>query len=258
MSTEAIDRAVSFLTTPLSHMISPARCSSGSKSPLDDTFEIHLRLASSTPPPECIVGACEASGVDWCKWRFLLGGGMGLDLDVTIRHDAVTAGFSRAATPSLGRVTIWQESQPETKIDADDEDLFNEISDSQQSTSMLLYKRMDQGLAASQWLSLARTGSRPFMQSDSGHSPTSSILYRASSRHASPSSDPTILRNNAQTRHAAAQPTSLPRHLALTGGRNRPRSHSVTESDYSVASPMLYITSSQCASPSFGPVIVDD
>jgi hypothetical protein len=73
------------------------------------SLQIGLRLASSAPPPECIARACEASGVNWSEWLFLIGGGMGLDLDVNIQPNAVTASFSRAGTPSLGLVTVWQQ-----------------------------------------------------------------------------------------------------------------------------------------------------
>ncbi|CCA76485.1 hypothetical protein PIIN_10478 [Serendipita indica DSM 11827] len=161
MSSQAIDQAISFLTTPLSrttvsasalsvlqaHLFASLTALTNSArrtSSASNTFEIRLRLASSTPPPECIARACEASGVNWSEWLFLIGGGMGLDLDVNIRHNAVTASFSRAGTPSLGLVTVWQQEEPQQLTtrellyaDDDSEDLFNEINRSQHSPSWL-------------------------------------------------------------------------------------------------------------------------
>ncbi|CAG7854590.1 SubName: Full=Uncharacterized protein {ECO:0000313/EMBL:CCA76485.1} [Serendipita indica DSM 11827] len=143
MSSQAIDQAISFLTTPLSRTTVSASALSTHIVCLEH-FEIRLRLASSTPPPECIARACEASGVNWSEWLFLIGGGMGLDLDVNIRHNAVTASFSRAGTPSLGLVTVWQQEEPQQLTtrellyaDDDSEDLFNEINRSQHSPSWL-------------------------------------------------------------------------------------------------------------------------
>jgi hypothetical protein len=95
------------------------------------------------PPPEVIARACDASGVNWSEWLFLIGGGMGLDLDVTITPNAVTASFSRAGTPSLGLVTVWQREEPQMTsrellyADDDSDDLFNEINRSQHSPSWL-------------------------------------------------------------------------------------------------------------------------
>lgn len=68
---------------------------------------------------------------------------MGLDLDVQITPNAVTASFSRAGTPSLGLVTVWQREEPQLTsrellyADDDSEDLFNEINRSQHSPSWL-------------------------------------------------------------------------------------------------------------------------
>ena len=116
---EAVSQAISFLTTPLSKTtVSPSAINIlrshltaslltlVARSPLSG---ISLRLAAASPPPECIGRACEASGVNWSEWLFLIGGGMGLDLDVNVTHTAVTASFCRAGTPSLGLVTVWQQ-----------------------------------------------------------------------------------------------------------------------------------------------------
>lgn len=68
---------------------------------------------------------------------------MGLDLDVNITPNAVTASFSRAGTPSLGLVTVWQREEPQLTsrellyADDDSDDLFNEINRSQHSPSWL-------------------------------------------------------------------------------------------------------------------------
>ncbi|KAG8761001.1 hypothetical protein FRC14_000110, partial [Serendipita sp. 396] len=164
MPIQAIDQAISFLTTPLSRttvsasalsvlqahlyaalvaLANPSSSRRSSSSSSSGHFEIRLRLASTMPPPECIARACDASGVAWSEWLFLIGGGMGLDLDVNIRHDAVTASFSRAGTPSLGLVTVWQQEEPQLSTrellyaDDDSEDLFNEINRSQHSPSWL-------------------------------------------------------------------------------------------------------------------------
>jgi hypothetical protein len=117
--TQAIEQAIDFLTTPLSRTTVSASAISvlqahlfaslNSLSTRSPNRTIGLRLASSTPPPECISRACEASGVNWREWMFLIGGGMGLDLDISIQPTAVTASFSRAGTPSLGLVTVWQQ-----------------------------------------------------------------------------------------------------------------------------------------------------
>lgn len=156
-SSNAIEQAISFLTTPLSRTTVAASSitilqahlygsltqlsTSGSSS---RTYKIVLRLASSIPPPDCIARACDASGVNWSEWLFLIGGGMGLDLDVQITPNAVTASFSRAGTPSLGLVTVWQREEPQQLTsrellyaDDDSEDLFNEINRSQHSPSWL-------------------------------------------------------------------------------------------------------------------------
>ncbi|KAG8804950.1 hypothetical protein FRC17_005810, partial [Serendipita sp. 399] len=165
MPVQSIEQAISFLTTPLSRttvsasalsvlqahlyaaltaLAHPASSRRSSSSSSDGIFEIRLRLASTMPPPECIARACDASGVNWSEWLFLIGGGMGLDLDVNIRHDAVTASFSRPGTPSLGLVTVWQQEEPQVLstrellyADDDSEDLFNEINRSQHSPSWL-------------------------------------------------------------------------------------------------------------------------
>jgi len=120
VNANAIDQAISFLTTPLSRTTVSASALTilqahlyGSLTQLSTatnsrSYKIGLRLASSLPPPECIARACDASGVNWSEWLFLIGGGMGLDLDVNITPNAVTASFSRAGSPSLGLVTVWQ------------------------------------------------------------------------------------------------------------------------------------------------------
>jgi len=152
---EAVSQAISFLTTPLSKTtVSPNAISIlrshltaslltlCSRSPLSG---ISLRLAAASPPPECIGRACEASGVNWSEWLFLIGGGMGLDLDVNVTPTAVTASFCRAGTPSLGLVTVWQQEEPTRHLstrellyaDDDSEELFNEINRSQHSPSWL-------------------------------------------------------------------------------------------------------------------------
>jgi len=154
-SSNAIEQAISFLTTPLSRTTVAASSITilqahlyGSLTQLSQTsssrsYKICLRLASSTPPPDCIARACEASGVNWSEWLFLIGGGMGLDLDVNITPSAVTASFCRAGTPSLGLVTVWQREEPELSTrellyaDDDSEDLFKEINRSQHSPSWL-------------------------------------------------------------------------------------------------------------------------
>lgn len=117
--TQAIEQAINFLTTPLSRTTVSASAISVLQAHLFASLNslftrspsrtVGLRLASSTPPPECISRACEASGVNWGEWMFLIGGGMGLDLDVSIQPTTVTASFSRAGTPSLGLVTVWQQ-----------------------------------------------------------------------------------------------------------------------------------------------------
>ncbi|KIM31528.1 hypothetical protein M408DRAFT_64945 [Serendipita vermifera MAFF 305830] len=151
---EAVAQAISFLTTPLSKTtVSPSAINLlqshltaslltlCARSPLG----VSLRLASASPPPECIGRACEASGVNWSEWLFLIGGGMGLDLDVNVTATAVTASFCRAGTPSLGLVTVWQQEEPTRHLstrellyaDDDSEELFNEINRSQHSPSWL-------------------------------------------------------------------------------------------------------------------------
>jgi hypothetical protein len=151
---EAVSQAISFLTTPLSKTtVSPnainvlqshltaSLLTLCSRSPLG----ISLRLAAASPPPDCIGRACDASGVNWSEWLFLIGGGMGLDLDVNVSSTAVTASFCRAGTPSLGMVTVWQQEEPTRQLstrellyaDDDAEELFNEINRSQHSPSWL-------------------------------------------------------------------------------------------------------------------------
>jgi len=115
---EAVEQAISFLTTPLSKTTVSSHAISVLRSHLTASLltlcarsgpvGISLRLAAASPPPECIGRACEASGVNWSEWLFLIGGGMGLDLDVNVTPTAVTASFCRAGTPSLGLVTVWQ------------------------------------------------------------------------------------------------------------------------------------------------------
>ena len=51
---------------------------------------------------------------------------------------------------------------------------------------------------------------------------------------------------------------SLPQRLNSTGSGNRSLLEPSTESGHSAISSMLYITSSQCASPSFGPIVPHD
>jgi hypothetical protein len=150
-SSQAIEQAISFLTTPLSRTTVSASAITILRSHLyasltqltQRSLQIGLRLASSAPPPECIARACDASGVNWSEWLFLIGGGMGLDLDINIQPNAVTASFSRAGTPSLGLVTVWQQEEPQLTsrellyADDDSDDLFNEINRSQHSPSWL-------------------------------------------------------------------------------------------------------------------------
>jgi len=117
-SHEAVEQAISFLTTPLSKTTISSQAIQILRSHLTASLMtlcsrsgpvgISLRLAAAAPPPECIGRACDASGVNWSEWLFLIGGGMGLDLDVNVTPTAVTASFCRAGTPSLGLVTVWQ------------------------------------------------------------------------------------------------------------------------------------------------------
>lgn len=154
-SHEAVEQAISFLTTPLSKTTVSPQAIQILRSHLtaslltlcarSGSVGISLRLASVAPPPECIGRACDASGVNWSEWLFLIGGGMGLDLDVNVTPTAVTASFCRAGTPSLGLVTVWQKEEPTRHLstrellyaDDDAEELFNEINRSQHSPSWL-------------------------------------------------------------------------------------------------------------------------
>lgn len=154
-SHEAVEQAISFLTTPLSKTTVSPQAIQILRSHLtaslltlcarSGSVGISLRLASAAPPPECIGRACDASGVNWSEWLFLIGGGMGLDLDVNVTPTAVTASFCRPGTPSLGLVTVWQKEEPTRHLstrellyaDDDAEELFNEINRSQHSPSWL-------------------------------------------------------------------------------------------------------------------------
>lgn len=123
---------------------------------------------------------------------------MGLDLDISIQPTAVTASFSRAGTPSLGRVTVWQAEERQVMstrellyADDDSEDLFNEISRSQNSPSWLSTwgvptRQAQQGYkpsALSQPVSVPKLGPVPSgaRSTHSSHSRSSSYASTTSS-----------------------------------------------------------------------------
>lgn len=231
-SSNSIEQAISFLTTPLSRTTVAASAITilqahlyGSLTQLSTatssrSYKIVLRLASSLPPPECIARACEASGVNWSEWLFLIGGGMGLDLDVSITPNAVTASFSRAGTPSLGLVTVWQrvcnlfiristaytnqpvQEEPQLTsrellyADDDSEDLFNEINRSQHSPSWLSSWSMNAGPSGASVLTAPVTVPKMGLVPLSARSHSRSSSYASTnsssshSHHSHPGSSP--------------------------------------------------------------------
>lgn len=67
-----------------------------------------IRLSPATPPPTFIARACEAGGISWADWLFLLNGGKGLDLDIFVDPGVVSIQFRKYGCPPTEMFPVWQ------------------------------------------------------------------------------------------------------------------------------------------------------
>lgn len=239
---EAIEKAVSFL-------ISQRQTNSSAPS----VFQL-----ASTPPAECIAGASKTSGVDWFKWLYFpddesfhyfeilvcievvvgIFVALCLKLNLHYPHDSERP-FNVSALqhlPPLVSPPPIRSSQEYDERRTSNLQLFE--STPHQALSFLLASRESGNSLGS------------VLRANRSHGPDPLRRRRLPGTHSLPSNG--VYVNS--TRHTATQRISLPQRLVSARSGNGTRPHSTTESNYSVVSSMLCITTSQCASPSFGPI----
>ncbi|CAG7853606.1 SubName: Full=Uncharacterized protein {ECO:0000313/EMBL:CCA76605.1} [Serendipita indica DSM 11827] len=227
-----------------------------------ESLKGYFRLSSFALPPECITPAPDALGDDSSEWLIYC------LLALLIHLIILIATFRRAGMPPVP-VRPQEKPQPTSSAlkDSMSEELIGEVDLLQQSlarfppaSTPITQDDDARHTSLSRWLDFTQDTNGPSFQRPNriGHSLPSSSSHPIRLHDASPLYRSNIARNQAYgnpTTHTETQRASLPRQLVLV--RHRDRAHS-DESNYSNLSSPFGILPSQLASPSVGPVIIED